>query len=103
MGYIYGIYADDILIYIGKTSRSVEKRFKEHRAAVEKLDDNTQRIHRIIRKLKDNGAHIYMRELYQVDGGADELRILEDDLIFRLQPIGNVQGSLTNKRKDAKV
>jgi len=40
MGYIYGIYADDILIYIGKTSRSVEKRFKEHRAAVEKLDDN---------------------------------------------------------------
>lgn len=102
MGYIYGIYADDFLIYIGKTSRSVEKRFKEHKAAVEKLDDNAQRIHRIIRELKDSGAKIQLRTLYEVED-ANELRVLEDNLIFRLQPIGNVQGSLTNKRKDAKT
>jgi len=51
MGYIYGIYADGKLIYIGKTTRSLETRFKEHKNAVYKQGDRKQRIHSIIEEM----------------------------------------------------
>ena len=49
MGYIYGIYADDELIYIGKTSRDLAIRFKEHKRAVYG-NGKRQRIHDLIEK-----------------------------------------------------
>lgn len=98
MGYIYGIYADNVLIYIGKTMRSVETRFKEHRAAVYKGGDK-QRIHSLIEDFLNGGIKVQMKTLYEVSDISD-LKYLEDMLIFKHQPIGNVQGSITNRRKD---
>ena len=48
MGHIYGIYADKKLIYIGKTTRDLETRFKEHRLGVK---NKKQRIHSIIAEM----------------------------------------------------
>lgn len=35
---IYGIYIDDKLVYIGKTTRDIHKRFKEHKRLIDKMD-----------------------------------------------------------------
>lgn len=35
---IYGIYIDDKLVYIGKTTRDIQKRFKEHKRLIDKMD-----------------------------------------------------------------
>lgn len=97
MGYIYGIYADNELIYIGKTTRSLEQRFKEHRTAV--YNKHEQRVHILIWQYLKSNAKVQMKQLYEIEDPAD-LKFMEDKLIFQLQPIGNVQGSLVNHRKD---
>lgn len=91
MGYVYGIYADNLLVYIGKTTRTLEERFKEHKQAVESDKENVQKIHKLIRKYKSCGVKFTMRELGTAED-KDSLRYLEQELIYEYQPIGNVEG-----------
>lgn len=97
-GGIYIIVVEDKIIYVGKTKRSFEQRFKEHKRAVEGKAQ-AYKIHRLIREYKEQGIQPHLLGIYQATDEED-LNELEQQYIDLFQPIGNVQ---SNKRKDAKV
>ena len=90
MGYIYGIFADDRLIYIGKTTRDLEKRFKEHKTLSQNINVNSKKVHKLIKWYKEQGAIVIMTPLRET---TDEvwLGLEEKHLIETFKPIGNMR------------
>ena len=60
---VYMIVAEDKIIYVGKTKRDFEIRFKEHKRAVEGFAQS-YKIHQIIREYKEKGVQPHLMPLY---------------------------------------
>lgn len=101
---IYGIYVDDELIYIGKTLRSFEQRFEEHRKSLNKEYDeveNVPKLYFLLKAAKDDGKEIKFKRLIDLDDincrnhrkfDNKDLCNMELGLITVLKPRGNVEG-----------
>lgn len=97
---IYGIYLDNILIYIGRTTTSFKQRFQQHKTRY-KTDDSY--LYLLIHKAKEDGKNIEFKPLIIIEDLqiANGVRINERDLnsmelalITIYQPVGNVEGRL---------
>lgn len=86
-GGIYIIVAGKQIIYVGKTTRDFEVRFKEHKRAVEGRAQ-AYKVHKIIREYKAQGIPVSLIPLYKVTNKV-ELDTKEKLLIDLLNPIGN--------------
>lgn len=103
---LYGIYIDNELVYIGKTMRSFEERFNEHKEKVNApYKDNDIKLYKTLKEAKKQGKEIQMKELIslynlliEVEGKKnnnftnEELCDMELALIKVLQPRCNVEG-----------
>jgi hypothetical protein len=87
---VYMIVAEDKIIYVGKTNRSFEKRFKEHKRAVEGLAQS-YRIHEIIRDYKEKGIRPYLLPLHVAtnEDSDEDISYIEHHYIDLFKPIGN--------------
>lgn len=99
---VYGIYVDEDLVYIGKTKRNVEERFKEHKRIIEHLDKykgSQKDLYYGLRAAKDAGKNVYMNVLIDADKvktniklGNWEICTMELALITLWQPMYNIEG-----------
>ena len=96
---IYGIYIDDKLVYIGKTTTSFEQRFKEHNKNI----NDTMYIHKLMREAKKDGLSVYMKPIITLEDlkmegkkviNNKELECMELALITAYKPIGNIEGRI---------
>lgn len=62
---IYGIFVDDKIVYIGKTTTSFKKRYQQHLTHVKNNDPTFK--YEMLRKYKEEGCHIYLRPLITVE------------------------------------
>lgn len=102
--FIYGIYVNEELWYVGKTTRALKKRFLEHKRNMEKVrsnsyEDNQYEFYQALVNAKDLGQNINMRilidtnevminrEIYDYD-----LQWMELGLISALKPKYNIEG-----------
>lgn len=102
--FIYGIYVNDELWYVGKTTRALKKRFYEHKREMDKIrrgtyDGTQEEFYKALVDAKDLGSVINMRilinteevlvnrEIYDMD-----LQWMELALISHLQPKYNIEG-----------
>ena len=97
---IYGIYLDNILIYIGKTTISFRQRFQQH---INRYKTDDSYLHSLMHKAKENGKNIEFKPLIiiedlQIANGVKinerDLNSMELALITIYQPVGNVEGRL---------
>lgn len=61
-GGIYGIYIDDELVYIGKTTRNFEDRFQQHKYLLlhPEKDAGCMILYDGLRDAKEHGHHVWM-------------------------------------------
>lgn len=101
IGYIYLIYNEiNDGLYIGLTSRTIEKRFKEHKIEARnynsiKLYENMRKIDIDYWKIKELEKLEYFD--YDYDKFKKELKILEDKWIERIKPTLNSKISKNKK------
>lgn len=101
---VYGIYIDEELVYVGKTSRDIKVRHKEHKRNVEKMRKGEYKGTQInlyggIIEALDNGKKVDTRIIIDV---ADvktraylrnwEIQCMELALITLWKPKYNIQG-----------
>lgn len=93
---IYGIYIDEKLVYIGKTTTNFQIRFNQHKS---NLNNSDKYLYRGLRKAKTYGAKISLRPLIIVEELKVNKPIVERDiemmelaLIQLYQPKYNIQG-----------
>lgn len=98
---IYGIYVENKLVYIGKTTVNFRTRFLQYKRNV--LDGEDSKLYNYLRKCHESGAQIIMKPLIaveelKVDRGitARDIKAMELALITLYQPICNVEGIYTN-------
>lgn len=98
---IYGIFIDDLLVYIGSTKKSFQYRFTAHKNAV--YGEATQYIHKQIKIALEMNKKIEFKPLIVIEDlsikydrkiSEDELKCMELALISVLQPIYNIEGVL---------
>lgn len=99
---IYGIYIDDKLIYIGKTTVSFKDRFKTHKRNMDNNNDSMY-IYKLLKDAKNNKHSIQMRPIIILENlqmihkkhiNSKELNCMELALITAYNPIGNIEGRL---------
>lgn len=97
---VYGIYADDKLVYIGRTIAGFKQRYKSH---LKELKENNSFLYRRLREYKDAGCEIRLKPLIVLEKlemvhkktiNIKELNCMEFALITVLQPELNVEGRL---------
>lgn len=66
---IYGIYVDDELVYIGKTTQSFSKRFQQHKYLIDHPHKSeTQYImYECLSYAREQGSHIQLKPLFIVE------------------------------------
>lgn len=96
---IYGIYIDDDLVYIGKTSRDFKTRFNEHKRNID-LQKNF--MYKELNKYRELGHQIYAKPLIIIENlnvknkksfSNIELECMELALISYLKPKYNFAGN----------
>lgn len=98
---IYGIYVEEQLVYIGKTTVNFRTRFLQHKRNV--LDGEKGKLYSYLRKCHEAGKQIIMKPLIaveelKVDRGVTprDIKAMELALITLYQPICNIEGIYTN-------
>lgn len=99
---IYGIYVNDILVYIGKTNRNFEARFLEHKKLIE--SGGTAYRYNYLRKCLENGARVrgeYIHSFSCNEPMVDDYRLhkLEVEYIQKYNPKLNIQFTKKHKKK----
>lgn len=102
---VYGIYVNDIIIYVGETVRSFQERFTEHYNNMQNKE-NKERLYSYLRNAKINGDEIIMRPLITLKQLKNnsigfthrDLLAVEYGLIQYLQPIMNIEGNFKKYR-----
>lgn len=102
---VYGIYVNDIIIYVGETVRSFQERFTEHYNNMQNKE-NKERLYSYLRNAKVNGDEIIMRPLITLKQLKNnsigfthrDLLAVEYGLIQYLQPIMNIEGNFKKYR-----
>lgn len=97
---IYGIYQDGVLVYIGKTQRSFEERWKEHLDVINGVKEQSNMV---LYKILDKDKDIEFRPLIRVKDikvegelTTRDIESMELALITLYQPVGNYQGVKNN-------
>ena len=97
---IYGVYADDKLVYIGRTIAGFGQRFKQHKEAI---DNSNSFLYQKLREYKKQGKKLtfkplvileYLKMIGKKTINVKELNCMEFALITALQPELNVEGRL---------
>lgn len=96
---IYGIYVDDELYYIGKTTKGFKDRFQSHKYNLKNSDDQ---LYRILRLEKERGKTIVLKPIIIVEQlcvngklKPRDINMMELALINEHQPKCNIQGKIT--------
>lgn len=100
---IYAICINDEIVYIGKTEASFEHRFKEHLYHLKHQEKDEMYLYKILRAAKEANKNIQLKPLIVLKDlkmgdnlvNNRDLCIMELTLIQLYQPIGNVEGRLT--------
>lgn len=97
---IYGIYIDEKVVYIGKTTTSFSIRFSQHKSNLKTSD---KYLYRGLRKAKKYGAKVTLRPLIILeelkvnkDITDRDINMMELALIQLYQPKYNIQGMCRN-------
>lgn len=100
---IYGICADDKIIYVGSTTQSFKEIYKRHLTAFKHPKKDEQYLYRVMRNKKEAGSYIHLVCLVDFDElelkNGQELRDRDINamvlaLIKVYNPVGNVCGRL---------
>ena len=100
---IYGICADDKIIYVGSTTQSFKEIYKRHLTAFKHPKKDEQYLYRVMRNKKEVGCYIHLICLVDFDElklkNGQELRDRDINamvlaLIKVYNPVGNVCGRL---------
>jgi hypothetical protein len=99
---IYGIFEGNKILYIGKTTRSFEKRFQEHLKGVRDTDAD-KRLYKVLQEKLKDGKDIYFMPLVIIENlqmknkrtiNDKELKCMELSLITALKPECNIEGTI---------
>ena len=90
---VYGIYKDDVLIYIGSTMRDFSVRFNEH---IENIKNNSKELHVYSLLQEGNITFKKLIDIKKLQTNSNitkrDLESMELALINTMQPIGNLAG-----------
>lgn len=100
---IYGIYVDDVLVYIGKTTQSFQKRFLQHKHNMDYPEDSTTQydMYYELAVARAQGSCIQLRPLFIVEYVPydslyhitnRDLESMEFALIWCYRPRYNIKG-----------
>lgn len=96
---IYGIYVDEELFYIGKTTKSFKDRFQSHKY---NLNNSNDQLYRVLRLEKERGKTIVLKPIIIVEQlcvngklKPRDINMMELALIQEHQPKCNIQGKIT--------
>ena len=102
--FIYGIYVNEELWYVGKTTRALKKRFLEHKGHMEEIRKDKYKgsqydFYKALVDAKDLGQNINMRILIDTNEVLVDREIYDHDLqwmelglISALKPKYNIEG-----------
>lgn len=101
---IYGIYVNNILIYIGKTTTSFKARFQQHKYFMN-VEKNKDYLYQILKCAKQNNQTITLKPLIVVEDLKVQYPIKDRDLdamelalITLYKPQCNIEGRIKNYR-----
>lgn len=101
---IYGIYINNILIYIGKTTTSFKVRFQQHKYFMN-VEENKDYLYQILKCAKQNNQIITLKPLIIVEDLKVQYPIKDRDLdamelalITLYKPQCNIEGRIKNYR-----
>ena len=100
---VYGIYLDNVLVYIGKTTRGFGKRFKEHKHFVDFPNDSETQFNMYadFAAAIEKGSSLQLRPLIIVETAKykslysltnRDIESMEFALISAFQPKYNIEG-----------
>lgn len=101
---IYGIYIENELIYIGKTTTSFRQRFYGYRTRIKNIDtmeNNNKNFYKALKEAKDNGKNVRMIPLIVIEDlevkghnkfTYTDIKMMELALITTLKPKYNIEG-----------
>ena len=100
---IYGIYVDDVLVYIGKTTQSFQKRFLQHKHNMDYPEDSTTQydMYYELAVARAQGSCIQLRPLFIAEYVPydslyeftnRDLESMEFALIWYCRPRYNIKG-----------
>lgn len=92
---LYGIYIDDELVYIGKTSNSFLSRYSVHKS---NLKIKKRKMYSIMYQALEDGKEVYLSPLIICDN-VIKLNELEKSYIEKYQPRLNIEGIAFKYRK----
>lgn len=93
---IYGIFKNNEIVYIGKTTRPFITRFLEHYECLEREEKKNKFIYKMLRKWKEEGYQIQAKPLICLENlktrKSVNLGSIELGLIELYKPILNIEG-----------